>query len=102
MSLLTFDKADIMAANFTITNKRKKQIEFSTPYFVNGLQLIAKKDMLKQSDDLKKDGARLDMDKGITQETTLCEGYPNARVITYDDLPLTFTVLHTGVIQAFA
>ena len=100
--LLTSGKVDIVAANFTITDERKKQIEFSTPYFASGLQFIAKKGVLKQPDDLKKDGIRLGVDKGTTQETTLREGYPNARVIAYDDSPLALTALRTGAIQAFA
>ncbi|ENZ79484.1 MULTISPECIES: ABC transporter substrate-binding protein [Ralstonia] len=100
--LLTSGKVDIVAANFTITDERKKQIEFSTPYFASGLQFIAKKGVLKQPDDLKRDGIRLGVDKGTTQETTLRDGYPNARVIAYDDSPLALTALRTGAIQAFA
>ena len=100
--LLTSGKVDIVAANFTITDERKKQIEFSTPYFASGLQFIAKKGVLKQPDDLKKDGIRLGVDKGTTQETTLRDGYPSARVIAYDDSPLALTALRTGAIQAFA
>ena len=100
--LLTSGKVDIVAANFTITDERKKQIEFSTAYFASGLQFIAKKGVLKQPDDLKKDGIRLGVDKGTTQETTLRDGYPNARVIAYDDSPLALTALRTGAIQAFA
>ncbi|WP_454845568.1 ABC transporter substrate-binding protein [Ralstonia thomasii] len=100
--LLTSGKVDIVAANFTITDERKKQIEFSTPYFASGLQFIARKGVLKQPDDLKRDGIRLGVDKGTTQETTLRDGYPNARVIAYDDSPLALTALRTGAIQAFA
>lgn len=58
--------------------------------------------MLKQPDDLKRDGIRLGVDKGTTQETTLRGGYPKARVIAYDDSPLALTALRTGAIQAFA
>ena len=65
-------------------------------------QFIAKKGFLKQPDDLKKDGIRLGVDKGTTQETTLRDGYPNARVIAYDDSPLALTALRSGAIQAFA
>jgi polar amino acid transport system substrate-binding protein len=100
--LLPSGKVDIVAANFTITDERKKQIEFSTPYFASGLQFIARKGVLKQPDDLKRDGIRLGVDKGTTQETTLRDGYPKARVIAYDDSPLALTALRTGAIQAFA
>ncbi|WP_346836360.1 ABC transporter substrate-binding protein [Ralstonia solanacearum] len=100
--LLTSGKVDLIAANFTITDERRKQIDFSTPYFASGLQFIARKGVLKQPDNLKKDGIRLGVDKGTTQEATLREGYPNARVIAYDDSPLALTALRSGAIQAFA
>ncbi|WP_197386669.1 ABC transporter substrate-binding protein [Ralstonia pseudosolanacearum] len=100
--LLASGKVDLIAANFTITDERRKQIDFSTPYFASGLQFIARKGVLKQPDDLKRDGIRLGVDKGTTQETTLREGYPSARVIAYDDSPLALTALRSGAIQAFA
>ncbi|QOK94069.1 ABC transporter substrate-binding protein (plasmid) [Ralstonia pseudosolanacearum] len=100
--LLASGKVDLIAANFTITDERRKQIDFSTPYFASGLQFIARKGVLKQPDDLKRDGIRLGVDKGTTQETTLREGYPNARVIAYDDSPLALTALRSSAIQAFA
>ncbi|MGT2491222.1 transporter substrate-binding domain-containing protein [Cupriavidus basilensis] len=46
-------RSDIVAANFTITDERRQQIGFSTPYFAGGLQFIARKGTLKQPDDLK-------------------------------------------------
>ncbi|WP_059411940.1 ABC transporter substrate-binding protein [Cupriavidus basilensis] len=98
--LLASQKVDIVAANFTITDERRQQIGFSTPYFASGLQLIARKGTLKQPDDLKT--WRLGVDKGTTQETTLRQKYPDARVIAYDDSPLALTALRSGAIQAFA
>ncbi|WP_420995771.1 ABC transporter substrate-binding protein [Cupriavidus sp. 30B13] len=98
--LLASQKVDIVAANFTITDERRQQIGFSTPYFASGLQLIARKGTLKQPDDLKT--LRLGVDKGTTQETTLRQKYPDARVIAYDDSPLALTALRSGAIQAFA
>lgn len=98
--LLASQKVDIVAANFTITDERRQQIAFSTPYFASGLQLIAKKGALRQPDDLKT--WRLGVDKGTTQETTLRQKYPEARVIAYDDSPLALGALRSGAIQAFA
>ncbi|MGH8790663.1 MAG: ABC transporter substrate-binding protein [Cupriavidus necator] len=98
--LLASQKVDIVAANFTITDERRQQIGFSTPYFASGLQFIAKKGALRQPDDLK--AWRLGVDKGTTQETTLRQRYPDARVIAYDDSPLALQALRTGAIQAFA
>lgn len=100
IALLASQKVDIVAANFTITDERRQQIGFSTPYFASGLQFIAKKGVLRQPDDLK--AWRLGVDKGTTQETTLRQRYPDARVIAYDDSPLALQALRTGAIQAFA
>lgn len=94
--LLASQKVDIVAANFTITDERRQQIAFSTPYFASGLQLIAKKGALRQPDDLKT--WRLGVDKGTTQETTLRQKYPEARVIAYDDSPLALGALRSGAI----
>ncbi|WP_348945227.1 transporter substrate-binding domain-containing protein [Chitinibacter sp. FCG-7] len=41
--LLIANKVDLVAANFTITDERRKQLEFSTPYFATGQKFIAKK-----------------------------------------------------------
>ncbi|CAJ97272.1 ABC-type transporter, periplasmic component: PAAT family [Cupriavidus necator] len=98
--LLASQKVDIVAANFTITDERRQQIGFSTPYFASGLQFIARKGALRQPDELK--AWRLGVDKGTTQETTLRQRYPDARVIAYDDSPLALQALRTGAIQAFA
>ncbi|WP_083384366.1 ABC transporter substrate-binding protein [Cupriavidus sp. USMAHM13] len=100
LPLLASHKVDIVAANFTITDERRQQIDFSTPYFASGLQFIARKGTLKQPDDLK--SWRLGVDKGTTQESTLRQRYPDARVIAYDDSPLALAALRSGAIQAFA
>ncbi|WER49463.1 ABC transporter substrate-binding protein [Cupriavidus sp. WKF15] len=98
--LLASQKVDIVAANFTITEERRQQIAFSTPYFASGLQFIARSGTLRQPDDLR--NWRLGVDKGTTQETTLRQKYPEARVIAYDDSPLALAALRSGAIQAFA
>lgn len=98
--LLASNKVDIIAANFTITDERRQQIDFSTPYFASGLQFIARKGTLRQPEDLNT--WRLGVDKGTTQETTLRTRYPQARVIAYDDSPLALSALRSGAIQAFA
>lgn len=96
--LLTANKVDLVAANFTITEERRKQVEFSTPYFATGQKFIAKKGVLKTADDINK--LRVGVDKGTTQETLLREKYPATPVVAYDDTPLAFTALRNGNVQA--
>ncbi|MCE1695173.1 transporter substrate-binding domain-containing protein, partial [Enterobacter hormaechei] len=40
--LLSSKKIDLIAANFTITDERAKQVNFSIPYFATGQKFIAR------------------------------------------------------------
>lgn len=96
--LLTSQKVDLIAANFTITDERAKQVNFSIPYFATGQKFIARKGVLKTPEDIKT--LRIGADKGTVQEITLREHYPTAKVISYDDTPLAFAALRNGNVQA--
>ena len=96
--LLTSKKADLIVANFTVTDERAKTVDFSLPYFATGQKFIAKKGVLKTADDLK--NLRIGADKGTVMEITLREKYPTAKVISYDDTPFAFAALRNGVVQA--
>ena len=50
---LTSKKVDLVLANFTITEERAKQVDFSIPYFSSGQQFLAKKGVLKSADQVK-------------------------------------------------
>ncbi|KAA8998408.1 ABC transporter substrate-binding protein [Affinibrenneria salicis] len=96
--LLSSKKVDLIAANFTITDERAKQVDFSIPYFATGQKFIARKGVLKTPEDIRT--LRIGADKGTVQEITLREHYPEAKVISYDDTPLAFTALRNGNVQA--
>ncbi|MGL4860023.1 MAG: ABC transporter substrate-binding protein [Enterobacteriaceae bacterium] len=96
--LLAAKKVDLVAANFTITEQRAQEINFSIPYFATGQKFIARKGLLKQPDDIAT--LRIGADKGTTQEITLREKYPTAKVISYDDTPFAFAALRNGSVQA--
>ena len=96
--LLTSKKADLIVANFTVTDERAKTVDFSLPYFATGQKFIAKKGVLKSTDDLN--NLRIGADKGTVMEITLREKYPTAKVISYDDTPFAFAALRNGVVQA--
>lgn len=98
--LLVAGKADIVAANFTITDERRKQVDFSEPYFASGQQFIVRKGSLKAPEQLK--GLRVGVDKGTTQEITLRDKFPESTVVAYDDTPLAFTALRNGNVQAIS
>jgi polar amino acid transport system substrate-binding protein len=74
---LTSGKVDLVLANFTITDERAKQVDFSIPYFSSGQQFLAKKGVLKSADQLN--GLRVGADKGTTNEITLRDKSPARR-----------------------
>lgn len=96
--LLVSGKADLIAANFTVTPERAKQVDFSLPYFASGQQFIARKGTLQKPEQLA--GLRVGADKGTTQEITLRDKYPNTKVVSYDDTPLAFAALRNGNVSA--
>ncbi|HGJ5876073.1 MAG TPA: ABC transporter substrate-binding protein [Arsenophonus sp.] len=96
--LLKAGKVDLIGANFTITEERAKQVDFSIPDFATGQKFIARKGVLKTADDIIP--LRIGADKGTVQEITLRERYPNTKVISYDDTPLAFAALRNGNVQA--
>ncbi|MDF7670039.1 ABC transporter substrate-binding protein [Orbaceae bacterium ESL0721] len=96
--LLSSQKADLIIANFTVTEERAKTVDFSLPYFATGQKFIARKGVLKTAEDLK--NLRIGADKGTVMEITLREKFPFAKVISYDDTPFAFTALRNGVVQA--
>lgn len=96
--LLTSNKVDLVLANFTITEERAKQVDFSIPYFASGQQFLARKGVLNSPDQLN--SMRIGVDKGTTNEMVLREKYPQARLVAYDDTPFAFTALRNGNVQA--
>lgn len=98
IAFLKSGKVDLVFANFTITDDRKKEVDFSTPYFASGTQFIAKKGVLKSSEQI--DGLRIGADKGTTNEQQVRAKFPNATIVAYDDTPFAFAALRTGNVQA--
>ncbi len=96
--LLSSKKVDLIAANFTVTDKRAEEVNFSVPYFATGQKFIARKGVLKQPEDIAK--LRIGADKGTVQEITLRENYPTAKVVSFDDTPFAFAALRSGNVQA--
>jgi polar amino acid transport system substrate-binding protein len=96
--LLRSKKVDLIIANFTITDERAREVNFSVPYFSSRTEFIARKGVLKKPEDIGK--LRIGADKGTVQEIRLREYYPTAKVISYDDTPLAFSALRNGNVQA--
>lgn len=98
--LLVSGKVDLVLANFTITDERAKQVNFSLPYFSSGTQFIAPKGKLSSAEQLS--SLRIAVDKGTTNEIVLREKYPQATLVAFDDTLFAFTALRNGNVQALA
>lgn len=96
--LLQSGKADLIVADITITPERAQTIDFSLPYFVTGQQFLVPAKSPDKLDNYSH--ARIGAVKGTTGEQALHQRYPQARVLAYDDIPLAFTALRNGNVQA--
>lgn len=92
--LLQSGKADLIVADITITPERAQVIDFSTPYFVTGQQFLVPAGSPDKLDEYSK--ARIGAVKGTTGEQALHQRFPQARVLSYDDIPLALTALRNG------
>jgi len=75
-------KADVGVANFTITDERKKEIDFSDPYYIANIGFVTKADTTATSiDDFNVEGMRIGAQAGTTGEAWAKENLPNAEVV---------------------
>ncbi|MDQ0220985.1 transporter substrate-binding domain-containing protein [Peribacillus cavernae] len=89
---------DVAIAGMSITDDRKKVVDFSDPYFDAGLSLVVKKGStdIKTMDDLK--GKKVAVKKGTTGATYATEhadekGY---KVVQFNDSPAMFQEVSNG------
>lgn len=100
MPLLLAGKVDLVLANFTITDERAQQVDFSIPYFASGTQFLARRGTLRSPDQLA--GLRIGVDKGTVNEIVIRQKYPQATLVAYDDTAFAFTALRNGNVQAIS
>ena len=77
---------DILICTMTITDSRKKDIDFSYPYFVSKQKFIVKKDSnVKDIQDLE--GKLIVTAKGSTSELNAKNALPSAKILGFEDYP---------------
>ena len=97
--LLQSGKVDLIVADLTNTPERGKVVDFSYSYFISGQQfLVPASGSDKLADYATK---RIGAVKGTTGENQVKALFPNAKVISYDDLPPGITALRAGTVDAF-
>ncbi|KEO84665.1 glutamate ABC transporter substrate-binding protein [Tumebacillus flagellatus] len=86
---------DVIIATMTITEDRKKQVNFSDVYFKAGQSLLVKQGSdIKSIDDLK--GKKVLAVKGSTSVTNIKQKAPDAQVLEFDTYADAFTALKAG------
>lgn len=93
--MLQNDQVDIVAGTMTITEERKKQIDFSDVYFEAGQSLLVKKGSpIKSVDDLK--GKKVSTVQGSTSAKNIRAKAPEAQVLEFPTYPEAFLALQNG------
>jgi len=104
IDVLTDGKADISIRGITITEERKEKALFSSPYYVDGLGIMATKNsQIESVADLE--GKNVYAHSYTTAFPWVSENLPNATLITYRDGQEVFTepeqLLREGKIDAY-
>ncbi len=98
---LISNKVDIILANFTVTDERKKQVDFALPYMKVSLGVVSPKTGLI-TDVKQLEGKTLIVTKGTTAETYFEKNHPEIKLQKYDQYSDSYQVLLDGRGDAFS
>ena len=96
-------KADCGVSNFTITDERKQEIDFTDPYIDSNQGVVVKADSDKTTAEaLNADGVKIACQSGTTGEAWAQENLPKATIVSLDDPVQAVTGVSTGIYDAAA
>lgn len=98
---LESNQADLMLANFTVTDERAEKVDFTDPYMKVQLGVVSPESAEITSVD-QLDGKTLIVSKGTTAETYFEENYPNVNLQKYDAYADAYNALLDGRGDAFS
>jgi aspartate/glutamate/glutamine transport system substrate-binding protein len=94
--MLNNGEIDAIIATMTITEERKKEVDFSDVYFMAGQSLLVKKDSkINSVKDLKK-GMTVLTAKGSTSAQNIRKEAPEVNVLEFENYAEAFTALKAG------
>ncbi len=100
ISILNSRKVDVLAASMTITEERKKVVDFSIPYFMSGqLILLPRKSKILRYQDLA--GKRVATILGSTGDATIQKLVPAATRVQFKGTAEALQALKGGRVEAF-
>ena len=95
-------KIDLIISSMTITEERKKTIDFSEPYAMANLALLIAKDSpVKSYTDLDQKGRKLAVKKGSTGHTYALANLKNAELMVFDKESACVLEVVQGKVDAF-
>jgi len=100
-------KIDIVASGMSITDERKKQVSFTTPYWKIKQVLVAKKDAKVTAEQAIADGNKIGVQRGTTEakwidENLIKKAGKKIELVQYDSAPLAVEDVVNGRIIAAA
>lgn len=94
-------KVDIILANFTVTEDRAKQVDFTLPYMKVALGVVSPDSaLITDVEQLK--GKTLIVAKGTTADTYFTENYPEVNLLKFDQYTEAYGALLDGRGDAFS
>jgi len=94
-------KADVGVSAFTITDERKKEIDFTKPYLNSNQGLVNRKADGKVSEDaLDSKDKQVAVQSGTTGESWVKENLPKATCVPLDDAIQAMTGVQSGLYNA--
>ncbi len=99
------DKVDVTCQFMTVTGGRAQQVNFTIPYYREGVGLLLMKDGdYKSYDDLmaKGDGVTVSVLQNVYAEDMVHQALPDAKVDQYDSVDLMYQALNSGRADAAA
>lgn len=97
---LQSDKWDAVVAGLTVTDERKKQVDFSCPYQVNGVTIFIREGNTTISKETDLAGKRVAVSAGTKQEEQ-ARKINGTKVLTYDNSTLALKDVATGRADAY-
>lgn len=95
--MLKNGEIDAIIATMTITEDRKKEVDFSDVYFKAGQSLLVKKDSkINGIQDVNKKGVKVLTAKGSTSAQNIRKLAPEASVLEFENYAEAFTALKAG------
>lgn len=93
--------ADLGVSNITITDERKKEIDFTDPYIDSNLGVVTLKDAADVTEEaLNAAGKKIAAQAGTTGEAWAQENLPKATIVSLDDPIQALTGVQTGLYDA--